>query len=95
MVALTACGGSGLDAHAKAACAHVRHIDAGGDTGLLDTVGEEFAATGDAAKSSNKDLRAAATMTSPASSLPPDSELYENPADVRFNAVAAWCRLHG
>lgn len=93
-VALAACGGGGLDGHAKTACGIVRNLDAGGAAGTFDKVVDEVRATAEAKRSSNAALRHAANKTSAASGLSSDSPLYENPGDVQYNAVAAWCRQH-
>jgi hypothetical protein len=94
VTAVTGCGGSGLDAHAKTACDLVANMDAGADTGDFSGALDELKAVGEAGKSTVAGLRRAARKTSPAATLDYNSPLYENPADVAFNAVAAWCRQH-
>jgi ABC-type phosphate transport system auxiliary subunit len=83
--------GAERDAHAKAACSLMQQAD---DEGLFDAVISQIKAVEEAKKSENKELRAAANKTSPASELPSDNPLYENPGDVQANAVRAWCRAN-
>jgi hypothetical protein len=83
--------GSDRDAYAKVACAELERSQ---HEGMLDGAISEIKAIGDARKSSNADLRAAANKTSIASTLPLDSPLYQNPGDVQASAVATWCNKH-
>lgn len=83
-------GGSGLDGHAKKACASVKQVNEG--TTIEERLGGELDAIREAQKSKVDGLHAAGSKKSIASQLPYDSPLYENPADIRYNAVAQWCR---
>lgn len=94
VVVCGSCGGSSLDAHAQAACNLVKNMDAGSDGGEFSAALDELKVIGDAEKSSIPGIREAAATKSAASSLSHDDPLYENPGDVEFNAVAAWCRQH-
>ncbi|MCA1570804.1 MAG: hypothetical protein LC798_10905 [Chloroflexi bacterium] len=81
--------GRGLDEHAEKACASVEKSSEG--ITLEDRVIPKLTAIAEAEKSSHKELRAAANKRSVTSDLPFDHPLYENPADIRFRAIAAWC----
>ncbi|UQX89189.1 hypothetical protein M6D93_04090 [Jatrophihabitans telluris] len=89
-VLATGCGGKpSLDAPGKAACEKVKEAGASQDT--INTVVIEIAAIDRAGKSSVKGLHKAAITDSPATHLPTDDPGYQNPGDVQFAAVKAWC----
>lgn len=76
------------DAHAKAACSGIERAQS---SSLFDAVILDLKAVNEAKQSSSDGLAEAANTTSPASNLPPDNPLYENPGDVQVQAVAYWC----
>jgi hypothetical protein len=82
---------TGPDAYAKAACAHLKDAET---EGLFDGAMSEIKAIDEASKSSNAELRAAATKKTEASDFPTDSPLYQNPGDVQAAAIAKWCNEH-
>lgn len=101
LLLLAGCG-SGMDEHAKAACAKVEHADevqqrrdSSSLTALGDAAVAAIAAVSEAKKSGDADLRKAASASDAGSTLPPSDPLYRNPADVQFSAVADWCERQG
>jgi hypothetical protein len=62
---------------------------------LTDQVVLQLKAVQQAKKSDDASLQKAARTKSLGSEFSPNSPLYENPADVQYNAVLQWCKESG